>query len=67
MFAIAEDPGENRDVSAQPALRPTLARMEARLREYEATGVPQLGNDPTCGKAVLGHDPHVGAVWQPWC
>ena len=67
MFAIAEDPEENRDVSAQPALRPTLARMEARLREYEATGVPQLGNDPTCGKAVLGHDPHVGAVWQPWC
>ena len=67
MFAIVEDPEESQDVSAQPALQPTLVSMEARLREYKATGVPQRGDDPACGKAVLGHDPHVGAVWQPWC
>ena len=67
LFRIAEDPEERNDISTSVQAQPILATLTAKLRDYQSTQEPQRKDDPKCGKAVLGHDPHVGAVWQPWC
>lgn len=63
LFLLPADPGERHNVTAEAAV---VARLRAVAAQYEATRVPQLGNDPSCPKYVtLASDS--GAWVGPWC
>jgi hypothetical protein len=69
LYQVEEDESERHNLTdAEPA---TVARLQALLQSYTATGVPQctdkLCGDPSCPKPAVKKSPEHGWYWEPWC